>query len=505
MKLLTRIALISTLGLSVSCAPDPQDMGSNELLVNISGVVLDGYLTNATVYIDSNQNYKVDAWEPRSSTDNNGQFTLQYVNTNNPVIRVFGGYDQNTARSFKGSMSAELDGSSQVVISPLSSVLQGMSSADQSTLATNLGVTLAEMRADYMDFSDTSLDANRDVLVGNAMKVHKMVEILARNFDDHYTAFGSDESLPDSTAGLVYDAMVTYLANNGLDLDAFCATGTISAWITAAETNVRNYMTAKSVALPGLFSGTDATAIDVQGDALCTAIDALLVALGADATTTPKIQRGVQVVSMKMQANPLDASLGDAITLLDSATYTGYIPSFSDGYDLSLVSTNITGLGGVLGDGTGALTGAALASFPDLGMMRFDGATVNANSASGDVGGVVLFFHGDSATATSGDLTMCISYTQQTGTGSTYNTTGTRFTGTWNRLDDYNIVLDVNVLLFSESFLLRSTGGGAGTPRVFLLDFNDNTANWESTVNMPDDFTDYVTAPSDDTACAGVL
>ncbi|HJV37099.1 hypothetical protein [Geomonas sp.] len=42
----------------------------------VSGKVADGYLVNATVFMDKNGNYKLDAGEPSTTTDANGNYTL---------------------------------------------------------------------------------------------------------------------------------------------------------------------------------------------------------------------------------------------------------------------------------------------------------------------------------------------------------------------------------------------------------------------------------------------
>ncbi len=44
--------------------------------VSVSGAVADGYLVGATVFLDKNGNYQLDAGEPSTTTDSNGAYTL---------------------------------------------------------------------------------------------------------------------------------------------------------------------------------------------------------------------------------------------------------------------------------------------------------------------------------------------------------------------------------------------------------------------------------------------
>lgn len=66
-------ALIFTALLS-GCSSDSSDSTSSA--TTISGKVADGYLVNATVFLDRNVNYRLDNGEPSTTTDTNGAYTL---------------------------------------------------------------------------------------------------------------------------------------------------------------------------------------------------------------------------------------------------------------------------------------------------------------------------------------------------------------------------------------------------------------------------------------------
>ncbi|MEI6214229.1 MAG: hypothetical protein WCP10_08995 [Desulfuromonadales bacterium] len=50
--------------------------GTGSLAKQVSGKVADGYLANATVFLDKNGNYQLDAGEPFTTTDENGAYKL---------------------------------------------------------------------------------------------------------------------------------------------------------------------------------------------------------------------------------------------------------------------------------------------------------------------------------------------------------------------------------------------------------------------------------------------
>ena len=72
---------ISCIGIFSGCSGDGTiagvgSGGTGSLLASISGKVADGYLVNATVFLDKNGNYRLDAGEPATVTDSNGAYKL---------------------------------------------------------------------------------------------------------------------------------------------------------------------------------------------------------------------------------------------------------------------------------------------------------------------------------------------------------------------------------------------------------------------------------------------
>ncbi|MDA8414548.1 MAG: hypothetical protein M0023_12290 [Desulfobacteraceae bacterium] len=75
-KYLVTIAALLTVGLIAGCGGSGSTPASSAA---VSGKVADGYLVGATVFMDKNNNYQLDAGEPHTTTDANGAYTLMNV------------------------------------------------------------------------------------------------------------------------------------------------------------------------------------------------------------------------------------------------------------------------------------------------------------------------------------------------------------------------------------------------------------------------------------------
>ncbi|HWJ95899.1 MAG TPA: hypothetical protein VNT33_14330, partial [Telluria sp.] len=109
-------------------APPPPPTGTV-----LNGVVTDGYVSGATVYVDLNNNNTKDANEPSALTDASGKHTLNASLTaaqlNGQRLRVLGGTDNSTGQPFTHSMSGLVEDAASkpfVPVSPLSSIVEGM-------------------------------------------------------------------------------------------------------------------------------------------------------------------------------------------------------------------------------------------------------------------------------------------------------------------------------------------------------------------------------------------
>lgn len=70
-KYIVTAAALLTVGLIAGCGG-----GDSSAPTSVSGKVADGYLVNATVFLDKNNNYQLDPGEPSTLTDGTGYYTL---------------------------------------------------------------------------------------------------------------------------------------------------------------------------------------------------------------------------------------------------------------------------------------------------------------------------------------------------------------------------------------------------------------------------------------------
>jgi hypothetical protein len=151
--------------------------GTNTPTASISGKVADGYLVGATVFMDKNGNYQLDAGEPSTTTDANGAYTLNVepadVGTYPIVAMATKGVttDKDTGTAVQNSYilsmpAAAISGTvSSNFISPMSSQLREMMETGKystmqqamSDLRAKLGMPGADMLADYMAANNTTM------------------------------------------------------------------------------------------------------------------------------------------------------------------------------------------------------------------------------------------------------------------------------------------------------------------------------------------------------------
>ena len=86
-KNLFALSITTTMMGLTACGVTPQDVGTGATAGNASGLAVDGYLAGATVYADTNNNNRLDSWEPRAVTDKDGYFTYN-PKTAKTVLRL---------------------------------------------------------------------------------------------------------------------------------------------------------------------------------------------------------------------------------------------------------------------------------------------------------------------------------------------------------------------------------------------------------------------------------
>lgn len=189
---LASVALIAGCGTDSSSTAGVGSGGTGTLAKTISGTVADGYLANATVFLDKNGNYQVDAGEPSTTTDSNGSFTLnidsadagKYPIVAQAIKDITIDKDTNQPLTSSYVLSLPKDSVSGAVsnfISPLTAQIREMMETGEytslqhasDTLRNKLGLPAGtDMMGDYIYSNNTSLHAvarNMATVMGDQM------------------------------------------------------------------------------------------------------------------------------------------------------------------------------------------------------------------------------------------------------------------------------------------------------------------------------------------------
>jgi hypothetical protein len=120
-------------------------------IANISGVVVDGYIRDASVFLDTNADFILDADETTTTSDANGSFTLPNLDTNVVAINGVDADSNNTLTNFSLVQAANTSLDFRA-ITPLTSIAFHLT--DPTTINTILGL-------------DSSIDINTADPVAN--------------------------------------------------------------------------------------------------------------------------------------------------------------------------------------------------------------------------------------------------------------------------------------------------------------------------------------------------
>jgi len=101
---------------------------------NTTGVIVDGYVTGANVFIDEDENWTLDASESSTTSDNEGKFTIKY---SNGYLVSLGGIDLDSQTALDNLLlTHKLTGHTDFkVVTPLTSVAAFMNDASNTNAA----------------------------------------------------------------------------------------------------------------------------------------------------------------------------------------------------------------------------------------------------------------------------------------------------------------------------------------------------------------------------------
>jgi len=110
----------------LGCSDSSDSSDSHATTQAVSGKVVDGYIANAMVCIDLNENKWCDVDEPQSATDANGSYTLETTLVGGYTIIAYGGTDTATGelqtQPYSAYISLEQNTSSTNNITPITSI-----------------------------------------------------------------------------------------------------------------------------------------------------------------------------------------------------------------------------------------------------------------------------------------------------------------------------------------------------------------------------------------------
>ncbi len=505
--------------LSACSSPSDPDGGSNTAKYSVQGSVVDAYLAGATVYVDTNNNGKRDSWEAKAITDRDGFYTtskdgntdycaadateleqvhcLRTTVTGNAVIRAFGGFDIFTSEPFLGSLSSDVtvlaDGTvPNQVISPLTSIVQGLSTSEADTIKTNLGLNGEDFETDFLGEGVGSFDAD---LTNAALKLHKVVSLFANVFDDHFEAFGEEAGFPFSSSKLVYEALSAKLQETGT-LDNTELTDVFST-VNAAVLGLYNDLDDEDVSFPG--NASDATVIQDALDILGL-IDSAVPSGTADLAEARNRMVGVETVLAKM--NNDDSDISNAISVIGNLASDFYTALNGAEVDFaSLLDLDFTTAG------ASEFSGAAIGSGGDVFTNLGDRALyLDYDDDEDGISGQVLITFDEDESGTAGTLELCLYYDDSNTTGDDediYETDGSLLDiATWFTINDRRMILTLEGAL---DIALVSLGLNDDSENVYSMSYGGETAKWSSDDGLLDLDTIDFTIPTDNESCAEVL
>ncbi len=464
------LAILAALGLLGGCTMTPQDTGTGGE-AQVTGRAVDGYLAGAVVFVDTNGNNALDAWEPSAITDGDGYYTYNPIDRtdycNLPVgdskrvhclavpaalgevlIRVSGGYDRITGEPFEGSLSVKADlaqvgdGAADVVVNPLTSLLDTMDATGVETWLANEGLTEDDVRGDILaslavaaDRSDENDAVNAVDLaaVKRAWQIHKLVDVLTARIEAaHPNQFGGADQ-PADVSHFVYEALAqVYTENPSEDSDTLLTNATrLERAIDLVEQAIQ------AAGFTGGLSAQEKQDLAAWGARLATLARDLFASGVSNKGDVEARARALEVVTALMRDStiPLDSTLPNnvqnAIALAGDATYLSNLRSNK---------VDVRDLVGKFKAGPVSAADADYSARPSLvanlgvGGESVAGATLSMNGSGGSETAALTFNEDGTLNANIqfDDPDLQIANDQPIG-------------GTWEQVDDYTLVLNLEV------------------------------------------------------------
>jgi hypothetical protein len=195
--------------------------------MSLTGTTIDGYLQGATVFLDLNNDRLWTAGEPKTTTGEYGQYSLDttgVTSVSGRYVIVTGGVDTDTGYPFQGRLIATVENaSSGQVVTPLTTlayamVAQGLApniDAAKAQIATVLGLDAGDLKLDPLKYLDT-----KPAIYSNQVALQEAVQLLAAvNNDAGLSAHEAQLKVMEALA-LVVKAQVSKISGPRVLLEA---------------------------------------------------------------------------------------------------------------------------------------------------------------------------------------------------------------------------------------------------------------------------------------------
>jgi hypothetical protein len=524
LKIMVMFKLVMMLS---ACGGTGQGEGQADALsaANLRGVALDGYLAGAECYLDVNNNYQPDAIEPSATTDSDGYYSYNpltnsdycaasastedaahclrtYATGSQIPVRCQNGYDVVSEEPFQGTLSALVDVTAGAVveggvISPLTSLFANADSdAKRAQLLTALGLgSEAEAAVDYLDTKNT-------YLVGLALKIQKIAEVIAQPIKTAHTNLSTDEPSVDPV-GQVYAALTDFIIENqeaNID-EVLTDADKLQTILTSAENKFKTAQTANTGDTFTSSVASDALAQSAARAAQVYEVIDDLCDTGNSTLTLAEINgcsRATEVVTQKVLAEldnvtvQTDSSIDVAVTCFTSTGCDAVVDALkNDNFDIGSLKNND------FSDATAAATQASLpgdaAVFADMGNKSLlvndpDNSISNKQKNAR----LELYFVAGNSEA-KGSLSACVRYIEGAAAASpttandiglsSGNTLGSHITGNWEIIGSgYSMLVKLKIAEKSEPYraILKNAGTNEDNQKIYRFDFDGGLENWMS-------------------------
>lgn len=246
-KCIIIIAAVLTVGLIAGCGGGSSSTPTAS--ASVSGAVADGYLVGATVFMDKNGNYQLDAGEPSTTTNANGAYSLTVDPADMgkyPIVAMAikgQTMDKDTNQTVPNSYMLSMPATSvsgtinSNFISPMSTLIREKMAANPSMTLTDAMAQLRnqmnlpagiDMMADYMAGSQSGTNAAQFQTMHSTSQ--QMADLMAGQAPLIMNGNGVNQNRYRSMMGTINSNMSAITANviNGQGMSSTFMTGMIS-------------------------------------------------------------------------------------------------------------------------------------------------------------------------------------------------------------------------------------------------------------------------------------